>query len=38
MEKLHKLLVDIKISIDEIEEFYQDNMSFDFFLTDKIRK
>lgn len=38
MEKLHKLLVDILISIEEIEEFYFENRTFEFFQTDKIRK
>ena len=36
--RLHKWLIDIILAIDEIESYYIDDKTFEFFKSDKIRK
>ena len=36
--RLHKWLIDIILAIDEIEGYYIDDKTFEFFKSDKIRK
>lgn len=37
-ERVHKWLFDIQISIEEIESFYSEIKTYNFFVSDKIRK
>jgi uncharacterized protein with HEPN domain len=37
-DRLHKWLVDITIAIEEIESYYENNRTFEFFKSDRIRK